>query len=167
MSVSGGNRTASNNNITLQVPQFVRRQKSGLRSAVSSARKKKSITADEIDLEFFGQLPTTETSGKTAAQSNTKGATEKAALQKLASSFVALNKRKAEKRERDQAVWRNLIQSALDLQKGKIPLLLAVEAGNQSMCRELLSAQTAEQLKVSIHIFLILSFLVLYFPRRI
>ncbi|XP_074029329.1 uncharacterized protein isoform X1 [Leptinotarsa decemlineata] len=32
-------------------------------------------------------------------------------------------------------------------QRGKIPLLLAVEAGNQSMCRELLSAQTAEQLK--------------------
>ncbi|KAF9414536.1 hypothetical protein HW555_007610 [Spodoptera exigua] len=31
--------------------------------------------------------------------------------------------------------------------RGKIPLLLAVEAGNQSMVRELLSAQTAEQLK--------------------
>ncbi|XP_050428286.1 serine/threonine-protein phosphatase 6 regulatory ankyrin repeat subunit A isoform X2 [Adelges cooleyi] len=30
---------------------------------------------------------------------------------------------------------------------GKIPLLLAVEAGNQSMCRELLSTQAAEQLK--------------------
>lgn len=34
-------------------------------------------------------------------------------------------------------------------QKGKIPLLLAVEAGNQSMCRELLSTQTAEQLKAT------------------
>ncbi|KAK9890747.1 hypothetical protein WA026_012095 [Henosepilachna vigintioctopunctata] len=33
--------------------------------------------------------------------------------------------------------------------RGKIPLLLAVEAGNQSMCRELLSAQTADQLKAS------------------
>ncbi|XP_063376605.1 serine/threonine-protein phosphatase 6 regulatory ankyrin repeat subunit B [Cydia fagiglandana] len=33
--------------------------------------------------------------------------------------------------------------------RGKIPLLLAVEAGNQSMVRELLSAQTAEQLKAS------------------
>ncbi|XP_055708991.1 serine/threonine-protein phosphatase 6 regulatory ankyrin repeat subunit A isoform X3 [Phlebotomus papatasi] len=33
--------------------------------------------------------------------------------------------------------------------KGKVPLLLAVEAGNQSMCRELLSAQTAEQLKAT------------------
>lgn len=35
------------------------------------------------------------------------------------------------------------------LQRGKIPLLLAVEAGNQSMCRELLNSQTAEQLKAS------------------
>ncbi|KAL5278770.1 hypothetical protein ACFFRR_003410 [Megaselia abdita] len=33
--------------------------------------------------------------------------------------------------------------------RGKIPLLLAVEAGNQSMCRELLSAQTADQLKAT------------------
>ncbi|XP_045533484.1 serine/threonine-protein phosphatase 6 regulatory ankyrin repeat subunit B [Pieris brassicae] len=33
--------------------------------------------------------------------------------------------------------------------RGKIPLLLSVEAGNQSMVRELLSAQTAEQLKSS------------------
>ncbi|XP_037903075.1 serine/threonine-protein phosphatase 6 regulatory ankyrin repeat subunit A isoform X2 [Hermetia illucens] len=33
--------------------------------------------------------------------------------------------------------------------RGKIPLLLAVEAGNQSMCRELLSSQTAEQLKAT------------------
>ncbi|KAL1463243.1 hypothetical protein WDU94_015014 [Cyamophila willieti] len=33
--------------------------------------------------------------------------------------------------------------------KGKIPLLLAVEAGNQSMCRELLSTQTSEQLKAT------------------
>ncbi|XP_046663670.1 LOW QUALITY PROTEIN: serine/threonine-protein phosphatase 6 regulatory ankyrin repeat subunit A [Homalodisca vitripennis] len=33
--------------------------------------------------------------------------------------------------------------------KGKIPLLLAVEAGNQSMCRELLSQQTADQLKAT------------------
>ncbi|XP_055599773.1 serine/threonine-protein phosphatase 6 regulatory ankyrin repeat subunit B isoform X5 [Uranotaenia lowii] len=34
-------------------------------------------------------------------------------------------------------------------EKGKIPLLLAVEAGNQSMCRELLSSQTADQLKAT------------------
>lgn len=73
----------------------------------------------------------------------------KVAMQKLANSYVELNKQKAEKRERGQSTWRNLIKGVLDLQRGKIPLLLAVEAGNQSMCRELLSAQTAEQLKVS------------------
>lgn len=77
------------------------------------------------------------------------GANNKAAMQKLANSFVALNKRKAEKRKSEQTSWMTLIQSALDLQKGKIPLLLAVEAGNQSMCRELLSSQTADQLKVN------------------
>ncbi|XP_059221193.1 serine/threonine-protein phosphatase 6 regulatory ankyrin repeat subunit A isoform X1 [Stomoxys calcitrans] len=33
--------------------------------------------------------------------------------------------------------------------RGKVPLLLSVEAGNQSMVRELLSAQTAEQLKAT------------------
>lgn len=72
----------------------------------------------------------------------------KVAMQKLANTFVELNKRKAEKRDQGQSTWRNLIKGVLDLQRGKIPLLLAVEAGNQSMCRELLSAQTAEQLKV-------------------
>lgn len=73
----------------------------------------------------------------------------KLAMEKLATSFVELNKRKAEKRDHGQATWRDLIKGVLDLQKGRIPLLLAVEAGNQSMCRELLSSQTAEQLKVS------------------
>ncbi|KAL0267531.1 UNVERIFIED_CONTAM: hypothetical protein PYX00_009777 [Menopon gallinae] len=33
--------------------------------------------------------------------------------------------------------------------KGKIPLLLAVESGNQSMCRELLSSQAADQLRAT------------------
>ncbi|CAD6208853.1 GSCOCG00010682001-RA-CDS, partial [Cotesia congregata] len=33
--------------------------------------------------------------------------------------------------------------------KGKIPLLLAVEAGNQSMCRELLAQQAPEQLRAT------------------
>lgn len=69
---------------------------------------------------------------------------QKASLQKLAKSLI---KKKEEKREND--TWSKLIKSALLMQRGKIPLLLAVEAGNQSMCRELLSAQTAEQLKVS------------------
>lgn len=42
-----------------------------------------------------------------------------------------------------------LLRTLIFSQRGKIPLLLAVEAGNQSMCRELLSSQTAEQLKAS------------------
>lgn len=69
---------------------------------------------------------------------------QKASLAKLAKSFARKN---AEKRAKDS--WSNLIKNALILQRGKIPLLLAVEAGNQSMVRELLSAQTADQLKVS------------------
>lgn len=70
------------------------------------------------------------------------------ALSRLASKFGAvLQKRKQEQPPASNA-WSNLIRDALQLQRGKIPLLLAVEAGNQSMCRELLGAQTAEQLKV-------------------
>ncbi|XP_060528049.1 serine/threonine-protein phosphatase 6 regulatory ankyrin repeat subunit A isoform X3 [Cylas formicarius] len=51
------------------------------------------------------------------------------------------------------AILRALLQGAgKDIRlktdgREKIPLLLAVEAGNQSMCRELLSALTSEQLK--------------------
>lgn len=64
-----------------------------------------------------------------------------------AGDFVAKNKIQA-------GVGRNgwhlaLIRALGNLQKGKIPLLLAVEAGNQSMCRELLGQQTAEQLKAT------------------
>lgn len=66
--------------------------------------------------------------------------------QKLELSFLELNKERARQKE-----WKRLIRD-LVLQRGKIPLLLAVEAGNQSMVRELLSAQTAEQLRVSTHI---------------
>lgn len=91
-------------------------------------------------------------------------ARNKAAVSKKENqNFVEMNKQKllqAEQREREQrereqreqrrpSTWRNLIKGVLDLQRGKIPLLLAVEAGNQSMVRELLSAQTAEQLQVS------------------
>ncbi|CAH1993637.1 unnamed protein product [Acanthoscelides obtectus] len=53
------------------------------------------------------------------------------------------------------AILRALLQAAgKDIRlkadgKGKIPLLLAVEAGNQSMCRELLSTLTSEQLKAA------------------
>lgn len=64
-------------------------------------------------------------------------------LQKLELSFIELNKERARQKE-----WKKLIRDMV-FQRGKIPLLLAVEAGNQSMVRELLSAQTAEQLKVS------------------
>lgn len=77
-------------------------------------------------------------------QTSTRTVTSKASLATLAKSFA---KKNAEKRAKDS--WSNLIKNALILQRGKIPLLLAVEAGNQSMVRELLSAQTAEQLKVS------------------
>lgn len=76
--------------------------------------------------------------------------TSKAKLQKLAKSFQTLHKKKTEKREREILAWQTLVKNAIQFQKGKIPLLLAVEAGNQSMCRELLSAQTAEQLRVII-----------------
>lgn len=64
-------------------------------------------------------------------------------LQKLEISFIELNKERARQKE-----WKKLIREMVCSQRGKIPLLLAVEAGNQSMVRELLSAQTAEQLKV-------------------
>lgn len=62
--------------------------------------------------------------------------------QKQDISYIELNKERARQKE-----WKRLIRDMV-FQRGKIPLLLAVEAGNQSMVRELLSAQTAEQLKV-------------------
>lgn len=66
----------------------------------------------------------------------------KKSLQKLANRYAEI------KRKKDSISWRNVVKNAIDLQKGKVPLLLAVEAGNQSMVRELLSSQTPEQLKV-------------------
>lgn len=69
------------------------------------------------------------------------------ALSRLASKFGAVLQKRKQEQPASNA-WSNLIRDALQLQRGKIPLLLAVEAGNQSMCRELLGAQTAEQLKV-------------------
>lgn len=68
----------------------------------------------------------------------------KKSLQKLANRYVEI------KRKKESISWRNVVKNAIDLQKGKVPLLLAVEAGNQSMVRELLSSQTPEQLKVRI-----------------
>lgn len=114
----------------------------GLRKDMSfniknKAKKSESFSSENSD--FLVSKNVIETTTKSNFATNAK-------LQKLAKSFVALNKKKAEKREIHS--WQNLVKNALNLQKGKIPLLLAVEAGNQSMCRELLSAQTAEQLKV-------------------
>lgn len=126
-------------------------------SSIGSDINRMSKVGD-IGIELFGQsvieqeqqqLPPNAVSTKYGIHVSQKNAANKVAIQKLASSFVELNKKKVEKREREQMTWRRLIQGAIDLQKGKIPLLLAVEAGNQSMCRELLSAQTAEQLKVN------------------
>lgn len=64
-------------------------------------------------------------------------------------SYIELNKRKAMLKE-----WKTIMNDIVVFQRGKIPLLLAVEAGNQSMCRELLSSQTSEQLKVCINSFI-------------
>lgn len=84
---------------------------------------------------------------------------QKAAADKAINNFVELNKQKLAIEKKlssteklnttGQSSWRNLIKGVLDFQRGKIPLLLAVEAGNQSMCRELLSTQTTEQLQVN------------------
>lgn len=87
-----------------------------------------------------------DSSSSTNASSNIrqKQLKQKEAMQKLASTF---KKKNAEKKKPDS--WSSLISNIVNSQRGKIPLLMAVEAGNQSMVRELLSAQTAEQLKVS------------------
>lgn len=155
MSISG------KSSLTQQLQPSAVQQNGGRRSkqpsfaAIVNTSKLATPTESSIDAELFGPIASDAAAalGQKVTATNsgmTTGAGgNKAAMQKLASSFVALNKRKAEKRDRDVETWKNLIQSALDLQKGKIPLLLAVEAGNQSMCRELLSSQTADQLKVS------------------
>lgn len=71
-------------------------------------------------------------------------AKQQEAMQKLGTIF----KKKAEQKQKPDS-WQSLIHNLLNSQRGKLPLLLAVEAGNQSMVRELLSSQTQEQLKVS------------------
>jgi hypothetical protein len=88
-----------------------------------------------------------DSSSSTNASSNVrqqKQLKQKEAMQKLATNF---KKKTSEKKMPDS--WSSLISNIVNSQRGKIPLLMAVEAGNQSMVRELLSAQTAEQLKVS------------------
>jgi hypothetical protein len=81
----------------------------------------------------------------TSSNSSVKQQRQKEAMQKLGSIF----KKKAEQNRQPDS-WQLLIKNLLNSQRGKLPLLLAVEAGNQSMVRELLASQTAEQLKVSI-----------------
>lgn len=84
--------------------------------------------------------------------STTKQQKQKEAMQKLGTIF----KKKTEQR-RQPDTWQSLIQNLLHSQRGKLPLLLAVEAGNQSMVRELLSSQTQEQLKVSVQLYMHIS----------
>lgn len=93
----------------------------------------------------------------TDSQIEVKSQKQRDALQKLASSFAAKTKQKKNEVINKDS-WKSLIQNLLDSQRGKLPLLLAVESGNQSMVRELLSAQTAEQLKVSNLLLLVESF---------
>lgn len=69
--------------------------------------------------------------------------------QKLLQAEQQQREQRELREQRRPSTWRNLIKGVLDIQRGRIPLLLAIEAGNQSMVRELLSAQTAEQLQVS------------------
>lgn len=114
-------------------------------------------------LEQLPPAPSTKESIKKSSKYGIHIQRNKDAIKKMqTNNFVELNKQKLEQRYeqpppppppvplvRAPSSWRNLIKGVLDLQRGKIPLLLAVEAGNQSMVRELLSAQTAEQLQVS------------------
>lgn len=121
------------------------------RSSISARRT--TIDAGSGSLYYTPAPPiaeNVETPPRTADSSSNKNSP----MARLAKNF---QKRNAEKRQQNDP-WSNLVKNALtSLQRGKIPLLLAVEAGNQSMCRELLSAQTAEQLKVSFNA-LIVSF---------
>lgn len=80
---------------------------------------------------------------RTIVKSSDNGKSKESEMQKLATSY---KRKSSEKKESD--TWKILLTNILNSQRGKIPLLLAVEAGNQSMVRELLSSQTAEQLKV-------------------
>lgn len=103
----------------------------------------KNLKPDKRDSNQAKDLHS-DSSTSTNTSSNVKQQRQKEAMQKLASTFL---KKTSEKKQPDS--WQTLIKNLLNLQRGKLPLLLAVEAGNQSMVRELLSAQTAEQLKVS------------------
>ncbi|ETN58244.1 ion channel nompc [Anopheles darlingi] len=87
---------------------------------------------------------TTPSSGRVGVTWATGGGRARGGMHGLATNFVALSYRRRQRKQ--AATWKQIVRANF-LQKGKIPLLLAVEAGNQSMCRELLSSQTADQLK--------------------
>lgn len=97
-------------------------------------------------------LRTQQSSEETSLSTNKSSATNNkpSSNGSVLTSFVTRNKLQAGKKALGPAGWKALLNSTVKhLQKGRIPLLLAVEAGNQSMCRELLSQQTIEQLKAT------------------
>ena len=118
-----------------------------------SSIKKNGVKSQKSDASKRDMTPIkdllSDSSTSTNASTNARQQRQKEAMQKLASNFKKKSSEKkiTEKQRTDS--WSSLIQNVLNSQRGKLPLLLAVEAGNQSMVRELLSAQTTEQLKVS------------------
>ena len=94
-----------------------------------------------------GQKSLVQSQGSATTTTNTNPTTIQDFAKATSGDFVAKNKLQA---GLGRSGWHLALKRALGtLQKGKIPLLLAVEAGNQSMCRELLGQQTAEQLKAT------------------
>lgn len=94
-----------------------------------------------------GQKSLVQSQGSASTTTNTNPTTIQDFAKATSGDFVAKNKLQA---GLGRSGWHLALKRALGtLQKGKIPLLLAVEAGNQSMCRELLGQQTAEQLKAT------------------
>jgi len=96
---------------------------------------------------FTGEESLVQRQGSASTTTNTNTTSVQDFVKATSGDFVAKNKLQAGLGRRG---WQLALKRALGtLQKGKIPLLLAVEAGNQSMCRELLGQQAAEQLKAT------------------
>lgn len=106
----------------------------------TQSMKKNDVKSRQLN----GRDHLSDSSSSTNVSSTAKQQRQQEAMQKLGNIF----KKKAEQRQKPDS-WQSLIHNLLHSQRGKLPLLLAVEAGNQSMVRELLSSQTQEQLKVS------------------
>ena len=86
-----------------------------------------------------GQKSLVQSQGSASTTTNTNPTTIQDFAKATSGDFVAKNKLQA---GLGRTGWHLALKRALGtLQKGKIPLLLAVEAGNQSMCRELLGQQ--------------------------